>query len=366
MPDTHSDTGRNADPAAHPATHPAVIGVLLDLDTAGDTMAGPAPSLAIQDVAASGRLDREIVFVQESAPGLPHGSAAAVEEAFHRLEARGVLAIVGPAVTDNGLVVRDLADAARVPCINWTGCDLTRSEWMFHYQVGSLEEEPYLLAARLVEHGHRRVLVVQDRSPIGNRYGSFFEDAAGRLGLEIGARELVSPVLADIGPVVDRLRRHDCDALAYLGLGFSGQALGVALAERGWKPEVVANSALMFGYANPAWTEVWDGWTYVDAWSEDNPRLSSLLRRIGDKSLQPLFVATRYDLARLAAEAVAGAELLTRAGIKASLERIKSLPSALGTPDTTMGFGHWDRAALKGGFLVLRQWRGGRSEVATA
>ena len=356
MPDTHSDTG--------PATHPAVIGVLLDLDTAGDTMAGPAPTLALQDVAASGRLDREIVFVQESAPGLPHGSAAAVEEAFHRLEARGVLAIVGPAVTDNGLVVRDLADAARVPCINWTGCDLTRSEWMFHYQVGSLEEEPYLLAARLVEHGHRRVLVVQDRSPIGNRYGSFFEDAAGRLGLEIGARELVSPVLADIGPVVDRLRRHDCDALAYLGLGFSGQALGVALAERGWKPEVVANSALMFGYANPAWTEVWDGWTYVDAWSEDNPRLSSLLRRIGDKSLQPLFVATRYDLARLAAEAVAGAELLTRAGIKASLERIKSLPSALGTPDTTMGFGHWDRAALKGGFLVLRQWRGGRSEVA--
>ena len=204
----------------------------------------------------------------------------------------------------------------------------------------------------------------QDRSPIGNRYGSFFEDAAGRLGLEIGARELVSPVLADIGPVVDRLRRHDCDALAYLGLGFSGQALGVAMAERGWKPEVVANSALMFGYANPGWTEVWDGWTYVDAWSEDNPRLSSLLRRIGDKSLQPLFVATRYDLARLAAEAVAGAELLTRAGIKASLERIKSLPSALGTPDTTMGFGHWDRAALKGGFLVLRQWRGGRSEVA--
>jgi branched-chain amino acid transport system substrate-binding protein len=329
-------------PDAHPAAHAAVIGVLLDIETAGDTMAGPASSLALQDVAATGRLDREVVFVQESAPGLPHGTAAAVEEAFHRLEARGVLAIVGPAVTDNGLVVRDLADAARVPCINWTGCDLTRSEWMFHYQVGSLEEEPYLLAGRLFDHGHRRVVV----------------------GLEIGAREFVSPVIADLGPAVDRLRRHDCDALAYLGLGFSGRALGLALADRGWKPEVVANSALMFGYANPDWTEAWDGWTYVDAWSEANPRLISLRERIGDPSLQPLFVATRYDLARLAAEAVAGAELLSRAGIKESLERIKSLPSVLGTPDTTMGFGHWDRAALKGGFLVLRQWRGGRSEVA--
>jgi len=46
------------------------------------------------------------------------------------------------------------------------------------------------------------------------------------------------------------------------------------------------------------------------------------------------------------------------------LERIKCLPAALGTPDTTMGFGHWDRAALKGGFLVPRQWRGGRSQLA--
>jgi hypothetical protein len=62
---------------------------------------------------------------------------------------------------------------------------------------------------------------------------------------------------------------------------------------------------------------------------------------------------------------VAGAEHLTRTGIKESLERIKCLPAALGTPDTTMGFGHWDRAALKGGFLVLRQWRSGRSEPAS-
>ena len=327
-------------------------------------MAGAAPMLALRDVEATGRLDREIVFVQESAPGLPHGSAFAVEQAFRRLVDRGVLAIVGPAVTDNGLVVRDLADDAEIPCINWTGCDLTRSEWMFHYQVGSLEEEPHFLARHLVDLGHRRVVVAQDRSPIGARYGAFFEAAAGRLGLEIGARELTSPVSADLGQVVGRLCRHDVDAVAYLGLGFTAHALGTAMAAQGWKPDVVANSALMFGYANPAWTEVWEGWTYVDAWSEHNELLASVRARIDDPAAAaPLFVATRYDLATLVAEAVAGAEHLTRAGIKESLERLKCLPAALGTPDTTMGFGHWDRAALKGGFLVKRQWRGGASQL---
>jgi len=348
-----------------PGAHPALIGVLIDVEAAaGDTFGGPVGALAIGDVAGTGRLDREIEFVQESAPGLPHGSAAAVEEAFHRLVARGVLAIIGPAVTDNGLVVRDLADAARVPCINWTGCDLTRSEWMFHYQVGSLEEEPFLLAGRLSDAGHRRVVMVQDRSPIGNRYGMFFEAAAQRLGLEIGAKELISPVSSDVRAAVDRVRSHGADALVYLGLGFSAQAVGNAVADSGWKPDVVANSALMFGYANPAWAEVWDGWTYVDAWSEHNPVLTSVLERAGDGALAPLFAASRYDLVRLVAEAVAGAELLSRTGIKESLERLKCLPSALGLPGTTMGFGHWDRAALKGGFLVPRQWRNGRSQLA--
>jgi len=347
-----------------PDAHPVLIGVLLDIETGDDTLSGPASKLAIADVAATGRLDREIVFVQETAPGLPHGTAAAVEEAFHRLVARGALAIVGPAVTDNGLVVRDLADAARVACINWTGCDLTRSEWMFHYQVGSLEEEPYVLADRLYAAGHRRVVMVQDRSPIGQRYGMFFDAAAQRLGLEVGAKEFVSPVTSDAHSAVDRVRRQGADALVYLGLGFSAYSVGTAVADAGWKPDVVANSALMFGYARPEWTEVWDGWTYVDCWSEHNPVLASVRERIGDDSLMPLNVASRYDLARLVAEAVAGAELLNRTGLKESLERLKCLPCALGTPGTTMGFGHWDRAALKGGYLVPRQWRGGRSQLA--
>jgi len=48
---------------------------------------------------------------------------------------------------------------------------------MFHYQIGSLEEEPHLMAGHLASLGHKRVALVQDRSPIGNRYGAFFDNA---------------------------------------------------------------------------------------------------------------------------------------------------------------------------------------------
>ena len=65
----------------------------------------------------------------------------------------------------------------------------------------------------------------------------------------------------------------EIDALVYLGLGLSAGSLGYALTEADWHPPVFANSALMFGYANPDWVTHWEGWTYVDAWSEKNPRL---------------------------------------------------------------------------------------------
>ncbi len=72
-------------------------------------------------------------------------------------------------------------------------------------------------------------------------------------------------------------------------------------------------------------------------------------------------VAAGDDMGRLLVEALAGAEILTREAVKEAFERIKCLPATLGEPGTTLGFGHWDRAALKGGFILLRQWVGGRS-----
>ena len=74
----------------------------------------------------------------------------------------------------------------------------------------------------------------------------------------------------------------------------------------------------------------------------------------------PLGVAA-YDMGRLLGEAIARADHLTRSGLRHGLESVKRLPAASGHPGTTMGFGPWDHAALKGPFLVLREWRDGHT-----
>ena len=53
-----------------------------------------------------------------------------------------------------------------------------------------------------------------------------------------------------------------------------------------------------------------------------------------------------------------------RAGLRAGLEKVKRLPSCLGRDGTYMGFGHWEREALKGEYLVLHRWTEGRSVEA--
>jgi len=51
--------------------------------------------------------------------------------------------------------------------------------------------------------------------------------------------------------------------------------------------------------------------------------------------------------------------------VRDGLELVKLVPAAEGWAGTTLGFGHWDRGALHGEYLVLRQWRGGTSVEVT-
>ena len=74
-----------------------------------------------------------------------------------------------------------------------------------------------------------------------------------------------------------------------------------------------------------------------------------------------LFAAVGYDLGLLVAEGLARAPELTTEGVRDGLELIKQVPSAEGRAGTTLGFGHWDRGALHGPYLVLRQWHDGVS-----
>lgn len=315
------------------------VGILRDHPTAGGDGFARVVRQGFDDVRALGRLAHDVDLVEEHADGLPRGTREAVESAFRRLSARGVVAIIGPAISDNGLVVRDLADAERLPCLNWTGGEETRSEWMFHYQVGSLEEEPAFLAMHVAGRGHRRVRLVSDGSLVGRRYVEFFADAAARWRLQVG----------DDRP----------DAIVYLGLWDGAHAL----ASSAPTVPVFANSALMYGHVSPDWRRDWNGWSYVDAYSDRNALLADMRARTGDV-VAPVTTAAAYDMGRLIAEGIGPVAAPDRASVMRGLERVKVVPSALGTPGTTMGFGRWERAALKGGYLVLRTWRDGVSVEA--
>jgi branched-chain amino acid transport system substrate-binding protein len=344
-----------------PGAAPIRIGFLFDFPQAdGGDHLEEAVRLGIDEVAEGGRLDRDVEFVRVEATGLPMGSEHAVVGGFRDLETAGCVAIIGPSISDNGLIVAPLGDAAELVSINYTGGERTRGHFGFHYQVGSLEEEPVVLAQRLAQRGLRRPAVVFDRSPVGRRYAECFEASTVSVGLEIAGTVGVSPVADDVAEPVARLRSVEPDALVYLGLGVASRAVALALDQLRWAPPVVANSALMFGYARPDWQDGWAGWEYLDVIADDNERRRALAGRAPRVAAGPIGCAA-VDIGRLLAEGLTRADHLTRAGLRDALERVKRLPATCGEPGTTLSFGHYDHGALHGDYLVLRTWAGGRS-----
>jgi ABC-type branched-subunit amino acid transport system substrate-binding protein len=316
--------------------------------------------LGLDEIAASGRLDREIEFVSRASSGLPGGSEWDVQTKFAELLAEGPLLIFGPSISDNALIAAPMADEARVPCINYTGGQRTRSEWMFHYQVGSLEEEPVVLAQRMVDRGFRRAAVIFDQSPVGRGYAEGFELSRARLGLEVSGTVPISSLAENAVDVLTRLREGSPDVLVYFGLGVSSRAVSLALAELGWNVPVIANSALMFGYARPDWRDGYAGWEYLDTIADDNVMRRALSERSARAAAGPIGCAA-YDMGKLVGEALARCQHLTRAGIADALRQVKQLPASSGYEGTLMGFGVYDHAALKGHYLVLREWKDGKS-----
>ncbi len=314
------------------------IGILHDFPTTdGGVAFERTVRLGMQPVIDSGRLDDQVEIVHATGLGLPlpDGSAVAVERAFQELVDGGVVAILGPAISDNALVVRPLADAARIPTINYTGSDETRSEYCFQYQIGSLEDEPSFLAANLASRGYRHVALERDRSYVGRRMAGFFEHASAVAELSLTSRD-------------------NADAIVSLGMWDTARALAT---ERPSQP-VVANSALIYGYHDPQAAREWEGWAYPDTVSEANPIYASL----GDVGPG---AAGQYDMGRLIGEALARARVASSRGMLDGLEQVKAIPAASGEPGTLMGFGRSDRGALKGRYLVVRQWRDGRSVIAS-
>ncbi len=352
-------------PVKSPVKSPVKIGVLYDFDQLdGGRYFEGGLRLGLAEVGAEARLGGPIELVARLADGLPGGSAEAVVDTFGELVDAGVVALVGPSISDNGIIVRDLCDEAGLACINYTGGAITRSRCMFHYQVGSLEEEPSVLVDHLRTRGLRRISVLHDDTPVGINYDLWLTRAleAGS-DVDVVHRTAVSPMAADltaeVAAAVGAQSGAQPEALVYLGLGVAARAVALGVAAVGWAGPVVANSALMFGYNRREWRAGWEGWVYVDTMSDANPVRTALREVSPTHAGGPIGLAA-YDIGRLLGLGLALADDPIR-GVGEGLERIKRVPAASGKPGTVMGFGQWDHAALKGDALVLRMWRDGRS-----
>ncbi len=352
-------------------TEPILIGVLNDGERPSDLDEGSESSATYSQLAAdmrlpvdaaiaAGRIDREVAFVHEYQQGLPNGTAHAVERAFGALVEAGVLLIVGPAIGDNAIVATPLADAYATPAINWSASERARSDYMFHLQVGSHEDESILMARYLSTNGHRRLGVIYDRTPIGRRHMSFFENECELLGVGISARISIPPLPSDATAQVQAVVDERVDAVVYMGLGWAGREVAKARTALGFDVPAVMNAAGMRGVDADYGRDI-DGWVYPDMHSDGNSTLAEVRRQLGESPPRGAALAFGYDMGQLVAEGVARAPELSRSGIREGLQEIKMVPAAEGYDGTTLGFGRWDRGALKGRYLVLRQWRDGET-----
>src|SRR5260370_30808745 len=98
--------------------------------------------LGIDEVAGSGGLDRAIEFLRVEATGLPLGTEHAVTGGFRDLETAGCLAIIGPSISDNGLIVAPLADDAGLVALNYTGGERTPGRYGLPPHIRPLPQRP--------------------------------------------------------------------------------------------------------------------------------------------------------------------------------------------------------------------------------
>ena len=209
--------------------------------------------------------------------------------------------------------------------------------------------------------GSQRAAVVFDQSPVGRRYAEYFEAARGRLGLEVTGTASISSLAENADDILDPPPRRQ-SRRARVPRPRRVVARGRARARRssaGTSP-VLANSALMFGYARPDWRDGYAGWEYVDTIADDNVRRAVVAQALAPTGWRP------HRLRRLRHGAAA------RRGSRAvrpsdpCRHRRRAAPGEAAPGDERLrrnahGLRHVGARRLKGHYLVLREWRDGRS-----
>lgn len=338
---------------------PVKIGFLIDLDVGvKDNFIQPF-QLAFEEAYENGVTNRRIELVVEDSPSLPRRSWTFARDGFRKLIDAGCVGVIGPLISDNSISLTPYIDEWKVPALTWCGTERYNGEYCFNLGNGGCGEEAVLMATWLARQGHRRIGVFNEISPNGEEYFRYFRWACDALGLKIVRLETITQTPDDLESSVVALRDSGADALAYMGFGYPTIFLGAIFAKLGWDPPRIMTTAIQFAYARPEWMEALVGWTGIDQYCELNPLVEPFLdrfeKRFGRRPHTNTVVTLSYDSARVYAEAIRRAPLLTGPGIKEGLERIKFLPSVTGGPRTHIGGGPYDHKMFKGDWLLYRR-----------
>jgi ABC-type branched-subunit amino acid transport system substrate-binding protein len=351
---------------------PIKLGILQDFtitrasgyDTQQDFL--DAFSLVFRDAHESGLLDRPVELVERNANGLPIGNVKSVIDAFGDLVDEGCLAVFGPHISENTIVLRrEIERRFEVPSISLCGTDEWLGEWTFALPNGSMTDEPIVIAHLAANAGAKTAGVLVERSVIGQAYLRSFRDACRDNGLRIVAEETIAQTGQDIADAVRSIHASAPDALVHLGFGFGVMRINEALEAVAWNPMRYMGTACEDAYFSD---ELWDayvGWIGLEQYDEANQVGQRFLDRFEARyGRRPEYYAPMVcrDAAEALARAFGNAEPLSPLGVRDALERVKMVPAASGAPGTAISFGRWTRRGWMGaGYLVARAFEPDRT-----
>ena len=306
----------------------------------------------------SGLIDRPVEIIYGSAQGLPRGNTKAVIDAFGALVDQGCVAVLGPHISDNAVTVRpEIERQFRVPAISVCGSEHWLGEWTFLLNNGSMTDEPILWAHLMAKSDQMTAGVLVERSYIGPEYLKNFRRAAQFEGIQIVAEEAIAQTGQDISAAVAALHEAGASAIVHCGFGLGVAEINAALEALDWDPPRYMGTAFETGFNEHLW-DAYRGWIGLEQYDEAN--------QVGQQFLAEYQAAYGHrpeyygpllwrDCAMALLYAFADAAPLSPMGVKESLERVKMLPAACGSPGTRISFGPWlHRGWVGAGYLVAR------------
>jgi ABC-type branched-subunit amino acid transport system substrate-binding protein len=211
----------------------------------------------------------------------------------------------------------------------------------------------------MAARGLTNVGVLVEQSLVGDSYLRNFRAAASAKGLRIVSEQRIPQTAQDVGEQMRQLRDAKVDAIVHCGFGFGIALVNVHLLELEWDPPRFMGTAFQNAWINELLWQALQGWIGCDQYDEANQVGQAFLDRYleahGRRPEYCVPVMNR-DVATIFLHAFADAHPLTPRGVKESMERIKMVPAAAGSPGTRLSFGKWMRRGWVGaGYLVARQ-----------